>query len=1166
MTSLAQTIAKSMTQHDCPKENRAEKSEILIKIGLLEVIFKLTEPLNIDNLLFKKIVYKNGRKITSRLSMINCIYANPTDLWTCVCPFVMNATSAIFHTDKLKSKIIQDGIVGNVIERFYNLAKQEYPDDPKMHLLAIAMAVILPSHDDFFANLSCNRISLYVKELNAPDTTELGEITEEFCDSLLHPKTLTEEEKDDLDTLVQVLNLPETPISIFNIFNPVKKNQNHQNNLEEKKLHTPSGEISVKVTKVETPKVKVDVKAEQKELNALIKQLSETKRVTLIDGKLDKTVVEEDTSLNDNEIKYVTGILNIVEINRSKFYNFYPLLSWNGNEYYVVANERKELFSADGFIKLEYNDIGSSAQKFLQNLGNHSLVNLAYYSSEIVPDSHREVGNMIVVSDAVKEKRICAAAKDPNLAHRLYCVVTPKDTDEEFDFYKSNLVIFNDDDPKNLPTYFNQDTVVLRLGKNYYGPFKVKKNSFGDFSLTACSSTNSESFSAKLDVIQKLTPLSLEQSTFNPSKLILHPQFTDLDIILAGEHYIKYQIEDVIPDEKLLDIYVEEKHLNLSDVEETEKGSNEILEALDMSSSLYCEGFDDFTQGRFTRIKQLVSKIEYSHKNLERYYEIFKYCASSDEKFISQVCGVIEQDKKLKEDFAKNLHLEEISSQKKNEVKKLEAKLKELKEGIKDLDNETHEVDNLLNEKKELLVAFNNISLAQAELTRLENEQKELEAKITKAKEDYESFDNGIGKYEERLKNTTSIVASLAFDNEITSKIMRAANGANAKIEIDNDNRRLEIIKSINPINKKDNDLIHYLCSKLSEIRRYENSNIEYINLLACITQEFLTVLSGAPGSGKTSICNILGKALGLCDIDKTCIRDNWKGDKEFFNRYLQVSVERGWNSKRDFIGYHNPLTGTFESPDPKRYECFKLLEAEYQNGMDKLPYLVLFDEANLSPMEYYFADFMNICDRRDANSTISLSGTQRYHIPDTLRFLATINNDHTTDRLSPRLLDRAFVITLPNNGVQNKDIEDFTFEPINWNALKEAFTPRGSMTQKCKDIYAKVEDILMKLNLQLSYRCKNAVDKYVVATSRYLSDPKLETKLTGNEASVTALDYAIAQRVLPQIDVLGESYLDALEELYELFDLNNMNKCANIIKRIINSGSEMADYRFFKF
>ena len=102
-------------------------------------------------------------------------------------------------------------------------------------------------------------------------------------------------------------------------------------------------------------------------------------------------------------------------------------------KYFIVSDihsfyvELKRALDKAGFIKLEYNDIGSSAQKFLQNLGNHSLVNLAYYSSEIVPDSHREVGNMIVVSDAVKEKRICAAAKDPNLAHRLYCVVTPKD-------------------------------------------------------------------------------------------------------------------------------------------------------------------------------------------------------------------------------------------------------------------------------------------------------------------------------------------------------------------------------------------------------------------------------------------------------------------------------------------------------------------------------------------------------------------------------------------------------------------------------------------------------------------------------------------------------------------------------------------------------------------
>ena len=67
-------------------------------------------------------------------------------------------------------------------------------------------------------------------------------------------------------------------------------------------------------------------------------------------------------------------------------------------------------------------------------------------------------------------------------------------------------------------------------------------------------------------------------------------------------------------------------------------------------------------------------------------------------------------------------------------------------------------------------------------------------------------------------------------------------------------------------------------------------------------------MISGAPGSGKTSICNILGRVLGLNNIENK-IKDKtlWK-DPSLANRYMAVSVERGWNSKRDFIGYFNPL------------------------------------------------------------------------------------------------------------------------------------------------------------------------------------------------------------------------------------------------------------------
>lgn len=44
-------------------------------------------------------------------------------------------------------------------------------------------------------------------------------------------------------------------------------------------------------------------------------------------------------------------------------------------------------------------------------------------------------------------------------------------------------------------------------------------------------------------------------------------------------------------------------------------------------------------------------------------------------------------------------------------------------------------------------------------------------------------------------------------------------------------------------------------------------------------------------------MCNIIGDILGLNQFGKD------------INRFVSVSVERGWSSKRDFIGYYNPLT-----------------------------------------------------------------------------------------------------------------------------------------------------------------------------------------------------------------------------------------------------------------
>lgn len=203
-----------------------------------------------------------------------------------------------------------------------------------------------------------------------------------------------------------------------------------------------------------------------------------------------------------------------------------------------------------------------------------------------------------------------------------------------------------------------------------------------------------------------------------------------------------------------------------------------------------------------------------------------------------------------------------------------------------------------------------------------------------------------------------------------------------------------------------------------SAFSRYHGTRSVYlrediVNLFLCLTQSFLTVLSGGPGTGKISTCDILALALGLTDA----------GDAA---RYALVSVEKDWSSKRDLVGYRNPFNDRIVESNHRVYGALKALSQEraerLEAGEDPLegpPFILALDEANLSPMEYYWADFMAACDNRIAvgdgsDGAVAAKpvhidiGGESVEVTGVLRFLATINNDHTTEKLSPRLLDRA--------------------------------------------------------------------------------------------------------------------------------------------------------------
>ena len=333
-----------------------------------------------------------------------------------------------------------------------------------------------------------------------------------------------------------------------------------------------------------------------------------------------------------------------------------------------------------------------------------------------------------------------------------------------------------------------------------------------------------------------------------------------------------------------------------------------------------------------------------------------------------------------------------------------------------------------------------------------------------------------------------------------------------------------------------------------------------------CIFQNFLTVFSGDPGCGKTSICNIIGQALGLEKFEEYISHDS--------NRYIPVSVERGWTSKRDFIGYYNPLTKTFDKNNKRVFQALQIADIEEEYGQSLFPMLILLDEANLSPMEYYWADFMNICDDLSASNEINIGEDTILNIPETLHFVATINNDHTTETLSPRLIDRAAVITLPkvtlrdavsssNTGSINKE----KVEIVSWESIKNTYIQANDdgyrFPAASRKIYEEIlKPQLRKQKLYVSPRTELSLIKYCnVAALRF--DRTADS--AKRDPSIIALDYAVSQKLLPKISGYGDDYCEWLKELMKRCEDNYLVRSKEILSDIIEKGdANMSYYQFF--
>lgn len=412
--------------------------------------------------------------------------------------------------------------------------------------------------------------------------------------------------------------------------------------------------------------------------------------------------------------------------------------------------------------------------------------------------------------------------------------------------------------------------------------------------------------------------------------------------------------------------------------------------------------------------------------------------------------------------------------------------------------------------------------------------------------------------------NSTEKALKFSFDGMLANRMLQQAAEWESQQNTINYSNKISALKELSVLTVEQAQLIDKLVADVQKYRpNYDRNTI--VNILICYTQGFLTVFSGEPGTGKTSICRILASVLGLTVPEKAIPKNK---DGFVATRFIPVSVERGWTTKRDFIGYYNPLTKAFDRSNRKIFDALNIMNLEANGNNTDMPFMILLDEANLSPMEYYWADFMNICDEIDCTSAINLGDDFYFNIPEQLRFVATINNDHTTESLSPRLIDRAWVIRLPrvkSGMVRPVAINTNGDEVVAWSALVSTFgsDPQDivQLSGAVKDIYEELLNKCRAARISVSTRVDAAIRRYWSTAQKLLeNDPNY-----GTDASIVALDYAVAQRILPHISGSGEKYRDRLKEIKDYCVDKNLRISAEVISEIIRTGEDsMYYFQFF--
>lgn len=334
--------------------------------------------------------------------------------------------------------------------------------------------------------------------------------------------------------------------------------------------------------------------------------------------------------------------------------------------------------------------------------------------------------------------------------------------------------------------------------------------------------------------------------------------------------------------------------------------------------------------------------------------------------------------------------------------------------------------------------------------------------------------------------------------------------------------------------------------AEVVECRGYVFPREDLINFHVSMKAGGLTILAGLSGTGKSSLPLLYSEALGTEDS------------------YLHVPVRPDWLDDRDLVGAFNALARRFE-PAPCGIVEHLIAAAEDAETDEGGLYLICLDEMNLARVEHYFAQFLSVLelpvDRRHLTLFApGLASADDPYMPhrtvklgENLRFLGTVNIDETTHFFSPKVLDRSQVVAFsapdlsaPRRGGAGA-LPPRTIPAVSWRQFRQWLRSGGEGT--ARDFVLGLNEVLKRSRSAMGFRQFDRILDYVACAQPFLSEDQ-------------ALDYQIAQIILPRLRPTAPQYRETLQGLRGLIARERFPRAAECLMRI---GEQRAEDDFFQ-